>query len=421
MKRLLLADFADFAGVPQPAPEVHVAHDGGATLAADAAGATAVPFSKWYNVHERHSISEFKAEGIILAVIAVIMAVHIVGARANRTKARKWIAANAEAISSQFALVGFGGVPAMEDDTAKLSPEKLIKEKSLHEFATYASGRQNVAFMDVSLTLTKKFNPFLNAMETAFALFSTMFPTPRDVMEAAIYPFDGKENLIVPAAPGAEEARGNKNGKSTYDDFVWAIVHKDVMQTLREDRYDVSLTVTKDSGKLPSWLTIMTESAEITDALLTAELIEAVAAAGDQFEYLIVSDQPMDKPKKLKETMPRKRIYLRYRLPASNNYEPVSALFSYFLKLPDLLVQQAHFRPEVTRRVAKTRQGMIDQLKKESLEEVNEERALEREKSKKAKRDAELSALDAKAQKKYLEKEREKEIRKSQKKSTVRG
>jgi hypothetical protein len=46
---------------------------------------------------------------------------------------------------------------------------------------------------------------------------------------------------------------------------------------------------------------------------------------------------------------------------------------------------------------------------------------LEREKAKKLKRDLELKALDAKGQKKYLEKEKEKEMRKNQKKMTSRG
>jgi hypothetical protein len=89
---------------------------------------------------------------------------------------------------------------------------------------------------------------------------------------------------------------GNKD--STYDGFVWAIVHKDRMKTLREDRYDVSLTSTKDHPSLPAWATIMSESAQITDALLTPELIKAVKEAGEDLEALIVTDQPVDAPRK---------------------------------------------------------------------------------------------------------------------------
>merc|ERR1712054_197362 len=109
------------------------------------------------------------------------------------------------------------------------------------------------------------------------------------------------------------------------------------------------------------------------------------------------TDQPTDKPKTLDETKPSKRILLKYRLPGNNDYNALNRLFNYTLHLPDFLVQHGSFRPKELRKAAK--------------EEKNEERILEREKAKKAKRDAELAALDAKAQKKYLEKEQTKEMR----------
>lgn len=96
-------------------------------------------------------------------------------------------------------------------------------------------------------------------------------------------------------------------------------------------------------------------------------------------------------------------------------------IFQYFLRISDALVQSAHFRPEVTRKLKNTREDNIKQIKKADEEEKAEERAAEREKAKKAKRDQDLNALDAKAQKKYLEKEREKELRKSMKKQTARA
>ena len=115
-------------------------------------------------------------------------------------------------------------------------------------------------------------------------------------MEPTIYPFDGKENQTVPSLPGSAEARA-KDGKSSYDAFVWAVVNKNTMQKAREQRYDLSLTFTKDNNKLPSWLTVMSESAEITEALLTKDLADAAEAAGDLLDYLIISDQPIEKPK----------------------------------------------------------------------------------------------------------------------------
>lgn len=411
---LASSDFADFAEPPSPAPE---SIPSGATIDPAAPSVTGVPFTKWYNVHERHSLSEFKSEGLILCVALVVLLVHLIGARANRNKAKKWAKAHAPVLKNEFALVGFGGAQSADEE---VQPEKILKEKSLFEFASYATGRQNTAFMDTKVTLTKRFNPIVNVAETLFSFFMDSFPAPQDVMEAFIYPFDGKEALTVPGMPGAAEIR-TKDSKSTFDGFVWAIVNKDLMQRAREERFDLSLTFTKDHSKLPNWLTVMSESAEITEALLTPELIEAVRTAGDQFDYLIISDMPTDKPTTIEQTAPRKRLFLRYRLPSSNNYESLLPLYSCFLRLPDTLVQVARFRPEVIRKVRNARENIVSGLKKLEADEKNEERLIEKEKTKKAKRDAELKALDAKAQKKYLDKEREKELRKSQKRQTTRA
>ncbi|KAI1456742.1 DUF1682-domain-containing protein [Annulohypoxylon moriforme] len=405
------SDFADFADAPSPAPVPFESVAGGATLGGPAP--TGVPYTKWYNVHERYSLNDFRSEGVILAIIAVIFTLHFIGTKLNRAKSRAWIKAHASVLTSEFASVGFGG-------PSEQNPEKLLKAKSLFEYATYATGRQNVAFMDAKLTLKKRFNPAMTLIETALSFFFDSFSAPEDSVEAVIYPFDGKEAQIVPALPGAAELR-SKDSKSNFDGFVWAVVNKEKMKQLREERYDLSITFTKDNSKLPIWATVMSESAEITETLLTNELASAIKKAGDLFDYIIVSDQPVDKPTKMDETIPRKRLYLRYRLPSSNNYDDLAPLLSYFVRISDHLASSAHFRPEVIRKVKAVRDENIKQIQKAAEEEKAEERQAERDRAKKAKRDAELNALDAKAQKKYLEREKEKELRKSSKKQTVRA
>ncbi|KAI0191127.1 hypothetical protein EV127DRAFT_69086 [Xylaria flabelliformis] len=406
------SDFADFAEAPQPTPLPFQTTAGG--LTAGGPIPTARPYTKWYNVHERHSISEFRTEGFILAVIAIICTVHFIGSRLNRAKSKAWAKAHTPLLTSEFAQVGFGGSRISGDES-----DKVLKEKSLFEYASYATGRQNVAFMDVKLSLMKRFNPMVLYPDFIIGFLFDSYPMPEDSLGATIYPFDGKEAQIVPSVPGAAER--SKDSKSTYDGFVWAVVNKNQMKQLRDERYDVSITFTKDHPKLPIWTTVMGESAEITSALLTDELVDAINKAGDLFDYLIITDQPVEKPKTLDEAVPRKRIFLRYRLPSSNNYEDLLPLFSYFVRLPDQLASVAHFRTEVLRKVKSVREENIKQIQKLAEDEKAEERALERDKAKKAKRDADLNALDAKAQKKYLEKEREKEMRKAAKKQTVRG
>ncbi|OAA67440.1 DUF1682 domain protein [Cordyceps fumosorosea ARSEF 2679] len=406
------SDFADFASAADPAPAA------GATLGGATPLATGRPYTKWYNIHERHSLSEFKVEGVILLVTALIFIFHFFGASSNRTKAKKWMRSHAAALQNEFALVGFGRAPTV--DTV-VNPDTFLKEKSLFEFASYATGRKNIAFLDVKITLTKKFNPIVYLFETVSSfLVESLGPAPEDVAEVLIYPFDGKESLTVPRRRGAEESESVVDTKSQFDGFVWAVVNKTRMQRLRDQRYDVSLTVTKDNSKLPEWLTVMSESAEITDTFLTADLIAAIVALGDNFQYLVASDQPTDSPTTLDETTPRKRLHLKYSLPSDGVYDAYVPLFAYLLRMPDQLVAQAHFRPEVLKKLRGPREQKINQIKKVAEEERAEERAAEKEKAKKAKRDAELKGLDAKAQKKYLEKEQAKEQRKAQKKMTMR-
>ncbi|KAI5860549.1 DUF1682-domain-containing protein [Durotheca rogersii] len=405
------SDFADFADAPSPVP---VPFEPSAATTFGAAP-TGRPYTKWYNIHERYSLSDFRGEGIILIIIGVIFTLHFIGARRNRAKARAWIKAHGSILASEFAVVGFGAASTPDQE-----PEKMIKAKSLFEYATYATGRQNVAFMDLKLTLQKRFNPVMNFIETAMGFFIDSVSAPEDSVDVTIYPFDGKEAQIVPSIPGAAELR-SKDAKSAFDGFVWAIVNKDKMKQLREERYDLSITFTKDNTKLPIWTTVMSESAEITETFLTNELADAIKQAGDLFDFLIISDQPVDKPKKMDETIPRKRILLRYRLPSSDNYEGLAPLLAYTLRLPDQLATAAHFRPEVLRKVRAVRDEAVRQIQKAAEEEKAEERQAERDRARKAKRDAELNALDAKAQKRYLEKEREKEMRKSSKKQTMRA
>lgn len=110
------------------------------------------------------------------------------------------------------------------------------------------------------------------------------------------------------------------------------------------------------------------------------------------------------------------------KVPSSeSSYAKIIPLFEYFVRLPDMLVQTAHFRPEVMRKIRATRDEMIKRLQKVDDEEKAEERAVEKEKAKKLKRELELKGLSATEQKKYLEKEKNKEMKKSQKKMTTRS
>ena len=190
------------------------------------------------------------------------------------------------------------GLLKAEGSDRLIVPEQMLREESVNEFVTYATGRQNVAFVDIRLVLAKRYNPLLMLGEAvAGILFDSMAPE-KERMEITAHSFDGKENSLVPQR--IREAEGSKKGagRSEYDGFVWAVLNKDLVKRIREERYDLSLTTTKDHPKLPPWCTVMSENAEITENMLTPELVKAIEQCDGALDLLVVTDQPADKPKK---------------------------------------------------------------------------------------------------------------------------
>lgn len=263
---------------------------------------------------ERTSPQDFIQEAVILPFVIIVLGLHFWGRRKNRRIANKWAEVHLPALEREFAVVGLAGkkLPSLDDvqsfgllqATTNFEgdvPDSLLQEKRAEEFVTYATGRQNVAFVDIKLSLFKRHNPLTLILGYLLSFFFDSARPPMERMEATAYTFDGREKDLVPRnkqGQDAQDSRFKGTQSSAYDGFVWAVVHKDHMRYLREDRYDLSLTSTKDSSKLPLWTTVMTENAEITESILAPDLIKAVEAAGDEFEYLIITDQPIDKPQK---------------------------------------------------------------------------------------------------------------------------
>jgi hypothetical protein len=270
----------------------------------NAALPTPVPFTKWYRVWERTSPSDFKQEGIILPFILLVIVIHIWGRRTNNKKAKSTITVIAPALYREFATVGYKLRRHMLPDAVQsegvVDPIDLLREKTAQEFQSYATGRQNVAYADLKISLYKRYNPLTWFMEWLVGMFFESMKLQPEKIETVVYPFDGQEKTMIPVSNESQqtelEARA-KGNNSSYDGFVWAIVHKDFMKELRTERYDISLTTVKDNAKLPNWATVMSESAEVTDLLLTKELVAAVEKTGESlFTNLIITDQPEEKP-----------------------------------------------------------------------------------------------------------------------------
>ncbi|KAK5170698.1 uncharacterized protein LTR77_005288 [Saxophila tyrrhenica] len=423
-------DFADFATAASPVAPSHAASSSfGAATHTPTAGSMLTnlfgnpavtmkdrPYTKWYRVWERTSLQDFYQEFIIIPILLLVVLVNLWGSYTNKQRAKQWAATHLPILENEFASVGFsGGKSGSAKGDLKAGsidvPDNLLRQRQKNEYYTYATGRQNIAQLHVQLSLHKRYNPITWIGETIVSFFFDSMPAPVERVEATAYAFDGKEKALVAGAEG-----GLKD--SSYDGFVFAVVHKDKMQQLRDDRYDLSLTATRDHAKLPEWATIMSESAEITEALLTPELLKAVEETGEDLEALIISDQPIDSPKKLNDTVPVKRVSLSTKL---NTRPSSTALFSYFLRLPDFLVSNAHFRPEAMRRIRATREEEARKIRKADEDEKAEERRTASDKAKKDERERRLKNMTAEEQRKFLDREKKDEQKKGQKKRTMKA
>lgn len=188
-------------------------------------------------------------------------------------------------LSQEFAHVGFDLEGTANTEGGDASAETALRENHPLEFITYASGRQNIAFMHATIKLQRRPNPVGWFGEQLLSFFFEALQAPTDTVTITMSPFDGQD-----------AARSGSGQSSKYDNFVWALVNKNNMKRWRDERYDLSLTKTTDWEGLPPWLAVMGESKEIGDIVLSKELKEAVQDCQDILEYLIVTDQPVDKP-----------------------------------------------------------------------------------------------------------------------------
>ncbi|KAK9450330.1 uncharacterized protein V1518DRAFT_413567 [Limtongia smithiae] len=358
----------------------------------------ALPFVKrvWYY--------NWASELSFISVVVGFLALHFIGDFLNRRIAYSWITAQVDNLRTQFHQVGFDPVSPLADvasDPAPLpGPKKIMKRLGPLDFIFYATGRLNVYMMHGKLTLLTRNNLITLVMDYVLSFFTNL-PVPSDRLEL----------LVTPADDTAT--------KSTYDGFVFAIVHKSLMKSVRDHSYDLSLTRTTDSPKLPLSFTVMSEASEVTEALLTPELAAAIKAAENVLQYLVISDLPVDRFKSSAEYIPKKRALL-VLTPRSSaaDAEATTSIINAFLATIDVAVVKAHWRPEVLRKLKNTRDEEVRKLKKVEEEERAEELARIRAKEKKDLSKTEARGLTAEEQKKLQAKEREKDVRRMRSKQT---
>jgi hypothetical protein len=319
-----------------------------------------------------------KRELAIVAAFLFYVVVYFVGKSQNVRRATTWLDAHLPVLTTQFSKPTNGG----------------LTHDGASDAFNFSTGRRGVT----SLHSVFRFRPRHDLIQQAFHF-------GRSLVDVHYRQVDSLE-LDFRLAPGA-----------AVPECVFAIVAKDELPSIKDDRWDLTFTRTTENPQLPSSLSVMSEFADVTENLLKPAIVAAISdpAVLPYFRSLTLTDQPRERP----STGPAERekhVILSLIAPpahaASATKSLVSALFPFIDSLPRVTL-----RPETKTKLRKTREELDRDLKEEANREKTEEAAQALEDKKAAKKRAEderVSRLSAVEQQKIAEKERKRLLRKQQ-------
>lgn len=326
---------------------------------------------------------DFKAEAYIILAVLFYVAFYWWGSSLNSARVKKWLSAH---------------LPLYEQQFSKPNAKGLIQDGN-SDFCVFSTGRRNIESLHTIFTLRPRHD-----------FFQFLFQTARTLVELPYRPLDDLQ-LDFKLAPG-----------TLNDNFVFAIVAKDELRSIKDSRWDLTFTKTTENPALPPTLSVMSEYADITENLLlkpvgTFNLAGALQDPKIQpfFRSLSITDQPRSRPASPQSPEKReKHLILSLRLPDSSDADKTLPLITSAFHLIDSLHKVA-LRPETRSKLKKTREELDRALKEEAGREKKEEEE-EAKSAKKKKADEErMAKLSPVEQRKELEKEKKRQMRKVQK------
>jgi len=291
-------------------------------------------------------------------------------------------------------------LPILEQQFSKPTNEGLTQD-GYSDYFNFSTGRRGVTSLHSIFTL----RPRHDFLQWAFQIGRTFVDLqyrPRDEIQLDFKLLPG---TLVP-------------------DFVWAVVAKDELLSIKDDRWDLTFTRTSENPKLPPTLSVMSEFADVTDNLLKPFGSFSLSAALSDpailpyFRSLSVTDQPRDRPATGPLATPEreKHVILSLTAPPPSRAAATAPLVAAAFAFIDCL-SKVSLRPETRIKLKKTREDLDRNLKDEAQSDKKEEATQALEDKKAAKRKAEeerVSRLSAVEQKKVIERERKRSIRKQQ-------
>jgi len=197
------------------------------------------------------------------------------------------------------------------------------------------------------------------------------------------------------------------------------------MKAARDENYYLSLTRTTDSAKLPPYLTFMSETNEITEAIFTSEFSDVIQDSENVLDFIAVTDQQIERPRSLEEISSHPRIVVSLKFPKSTKDQEASVrIVNAAINLVDIIATRPAWRVEVAKKIRATRENETKKVQK-VLDEMKADKLALKKVELKREQQKNIAKLSPAEQSKAEQKEREKEqkrLRKRQSKGpTVRA
>ncbi|XP_019613425.1 PREDICTED: coiled-coil domain-containing protein 47-like isoform X2 [Branchiostoma belcheri] len=207
--------------------------------------------------HLRTSWENFYLEILMIGGLLAYAMNYVAGKTKNHKLASAWLTAHKDLLEANFTSVGDDG------QGAEVQSGILMKE-SEHIYSIWCSGRVCCEGMLVEIKLLKR--------QDLVSVISRMMRPSSDQVTVTI-----------------------DLGLSDMDSFVFAVGNKKTIGRLHKDMNDLSLFVPdKRPGEkygLPSGMAILSESGEVTNAIIDNKMVRVLNNYADMFEFLHISDQ----------------------------------------------------------------------------------------------------------------------------------
>ncbi|KAA1466390.1 DUF1682-domain-containing protein [Dentipellis sp. KUC8613] len=325
----------------------------------------------------------FQTEALLLGAVLIYILSWWFGKANNYNRANSWLKAHLGLYEKQFSKPSVGGLVA----------------DGYSDFFNFSTGRRAIASLHTVFTLRPRHDLFQLIYQFGWGMADLNY-APQDDIELD---FKLQSDVAIP-------------------DFIWAIVAKEELKSIKDGRWDLTWTKTTEHAGLPATVSVMSEFADITDNIVkfSAPLVAALKdpKIRPYFRSLSITDQPRTRPTRL--TYPHdKRVLLSLKsIPPSKAADSVALVAAVFSFIDSL--EKISLRPETKTKLKKAREEFSSELKEELEKDKREEAAEEKQAAKRKAEKERISKLSAAEQQKILERERKRSMRKTQGKMSVR-